>query len=149
MQIINFIKKRWLIILAIVILALMIWILSLDSNKSSDNKNIETNSSPTLAMATPTPLPAVLSGFGPSQTPQEISERESELAQNKIDYPLADKLPYKTQDFIIDHYRSAKTLVVIIYDESKKTEIKNKINEWLENNGSTADSHKIIWTVQN
>lgn len=149
MQIINFIKKRWIIILAVLVLGLMIFVLSLNSNKNGNNSSNEISSSPTLTVATPTPLPAVLSGFGPSQTPEEINIRELELNQNKINYPLASKLPYKTQDFIIDHYRTAKTFVVIIYDENKKTEIKNKINEWLVNNGSTADSHKIVWTVQN
>jgi hypothetical protein len=150
MQIKN-IKKWWLLGVAFGVLILMIIALNSSSKNKSNNSATPTPSIvSTITPITPTAPPAASVGFGPNigTNTVEIAKQEKELAQNKLDYPLANKLPYKTSDFIIDHYRLPKTLVVIIYDENKKTEIEQMINNWLVDNGSVANSHKIIWELQ-
>ncbi|MFA6007276.1 MAG: hypothetical protein WC784_01350 [Candidatus Shapirobacteria bacterium] len=141
------IKKWWWLVVVGGVLILMIIALS-SGQKMEQNNSI--TPTPSVSSTTPTPPPAAIEGVGPNinQDAKVIAQQNKEIEQNKLDYPLADKLPYKTNDFVIDHYRYAKTLVVIIYDENKKSEIEKMINNWLIDNGSTVNSHKIIWTVQ-
>ena len=145
---IKFISKYWLVLVAII--AILIAFIVTIKEKNINNNGIVT--------ITPTPIIGALNkptidtstasvgvGPNPSGSPEIIKQQEAELQQNKNDYPLVDKLPYKGSNFTIDHYLNPKQLVVYIKTGVNKNTITTAIGEWLKSNGFEANSHTIKW----
>ena len=86
--------------------------------------------------------------FGPEDASDEITQHVEQSEKNQNDYPLASLLPYKTDLFTIDHYRSPRLLVVMINNETDKKTAIDGVDKWLVENGFTADSHQIVWKIQ-
>ena len=157
------IKKYWLVgVVFGVVLVMIFVILSDSSDKNSQGSTKMISGSPTISTTTnkvsptialpnseslPTAEPAAKFGHGPDSSPQEIKKQSLELEKNKSDYPLADKLPYKTSILKVDYYQAPKTLEVVIANESDKAAAQDEINKWLKDNGFDPSSHTIVWTL--
>jgi len=137
---INFFKKYSLVffLLFLVIILIVIKIFS------SNNSKTESVVTPTITpIATATPIMPV---FDQAYIDDQ-NKMEEETVELKKKYPLAEKLPYVQEDFKINSYSSAMTLLVKIKDESVKGVTETKINEWLRENGFETGSHQIEWRV--
>jgi len=148
---IEIIKKYWLIIIIVGVVLIGIITLMLGSKKNT-NVNTEqkqvTGILPTIDRTNPTPLPLANNGVGPKNTAAEMALQKKELEQNKNDYPLASILPYKTDLFTIDHYRGARKLVIIIKKDTDKSTATEGIKTWLQSKGFGPTSHEFIFSIQ-
>ncbi len=136
----NFFKKYNLVFLLLILVVILIVLKIIYSDKSTKtviNNNVIT------PITTEVPDEEA---FNPGYIKdQERLQKLSDESREK--YPLAIKLPYTQNDFKISHYSNTMTLLVKIKDESKKSEIETKVNEWLVKNGFEAGSHKIEWKI--
>lgn len=91
-----------------------------------------------VPIITPTPVVSVEPTISTKEFQTEISQ------EINYDYPLAQILPYSTENFIIERY--TKPLVIEVEAlNSDKVLVEKQVMEWINKNGSTAESHKIVW----
>lgn len=152
----NWLKKNWMIVAVVLVILVAIIALLIPRNKktTTDSNQGETTITPTSMANKPTGIiakvtaPAAASvGYGPVSSQSEIDKQKAELAQNRKDYPLVSLLPYKGDNFRIDHYRAPKTIVVVIESEAVQKEVEAKVNAWLLKYGETTNKDTIIWEI--
>lgn len=125
---INFIKKYKLIIflLILVIILVVVKIISKPDNNSS---NIKTG--------VITPTPNIVLNLTPTFVPIILGDVD-------FDYPLDSYLPYKTENFIVERYKSPRTLKVqLLSGDKNKAEL--EIKTWIEGIMQEKDTHILIW----
>jgi hypothetical protein len=141
------IKKYWLIllILGVAIFGLIVfWATSEKTQRSEQGpQTIPTG----VIRPSPTLEPMGYGPFKPGQSTDQITKNVQQLEQNKNDYPLAALLPYTTDLFSIDHYRSPRLLVVIVKSGADEKTAGQLVGGWLIKNGFAADSHQIVWEI--
>lgn len=132
MKLIEFIKKYQLVLfLSFLVIVLII----IKLIYKEDNKNqIET------IVPTSTPSPTVL--MEPTLSVEKF-KTETSLEIN-YDYPLAQILPYSTENFVIERYTKPLVIEVDALNIDKVL-VEKQVMEWINKNGSTAESHKIVW----
>ena len=145
------IKKYWLIEIILIASVMGLAVLWLTTS-GAGNQSQKVLPTPTAVrlQPSPTPPPAAKVGYGPfapGESSDQITSHVQQLEQNKNDYPLAALLPYTTDLFSIDHYRSPRLLVVTVKSATDEKTAGLQVGEWLAKNGFAADSHQIVWEV--
>jgi hypothetical protein len=143
MQMKEKIKKYWWIGVLLIIWIIVVFFLK----KPTEEKKSE-NGVPEVA-------PTTTITFGPTiftggTGPDEASAKElmKEYEQSLKDYPLADKLPFNGNGFVIDHYVARLKVAIYVEEGINREEIVKEFNTWLEKNGFKAGSHQVEWRLK-
>lgn len=125
---IDFIKKYKLIFLLLILVIILI-VVKITSKTNTNSPNIENQITPTPTItATPTfPL-------GQNQVFEEVNP----------DYPLEKALPYKTENFIVEKYKSPMILEVKLLS-GDKTKAETEIKTWIESIMEEKNTHTLVW----
>jgi hypothetical protein len=153
-KMVEIIKKYWLVEVILVVAIIGLVVLWVSSPKTGNQKQntipAPTNTVQIIPSLTPPPAAGVGYGpFVPGESTDQITSHVQQLEQNKNDYPLAALLPYKTDLFTVDHYRSPRLLVVMVKSASDEKIAGQQVGEWLVKNGLAANSHQIVWVISN
>ena len=143
------IKKYWLVIVILLVAVIGLVALFVGGPKANTQNQQPTPTVQELPTQAPTAPPAAAKGYGPNPpgSANQIDQQKQQLEQNQKDYPLAALLPYRTDLFTVDHYRSPLKLVVIVKKVEDEKEAQMEIENWLVKNRLAPDSHQIIWSI--
>ncbi|MDD4026829.1 MAG: hypothetical protein PHO75_01405 [Candidatus Shapirobacteria bacterium] len=130
MKLIEFIKKYQLVLILSFLVVVLIIVKFL--YRGEDKKEI------IVPVITPTPTVLI-------EPTVSVEEFKTEIGQEiNYNYPLAQILPYSTENFKIERY--TKPLVIEVEAlNSDQVLVEKEVVEWINKNGSTAEKHKIVW----
>ena len=125
---IDFIKKYRLIIFLLILIIILIIVKTINKTNTKTENNI-------IITPTSTPIPTVTAfPLGQNQVFEEVNP----------DYPLEKALPYKTETFIVEKYKSPMILEVRLLS-GDKTKAETEIKAWIESIMEEKDTHTLIW----
>ncbi|MFA4827291.1 MAG: hypothetical protein WC596_03540 [Candidatus Shapirobacteria bacterium] len=137
------IKKYWWIGILLIIWIIVVFFLKKPAEEKKSENEVSRTTPTTIIISGPT---IFTGGTGPDEA--SAKELMKEYEQSLKDYPLADKLPYSGNGFVIDHYVARLKVAIYVEEGVNREEVVKEFDKWLGQNGFKAGSHQVEWRLK-